>query len=89
MKLWKRTALILLSVFTIGNMTACSDNSHVNDATKGSNTGETLDEDIKNGTDKLEDGAEDLKDDVKDGVKDLEDDVENALDGDDRTENNK
>lgn len=86
MKSWKQAALVLLSVFVIGNMTACSGNTHVNDATKGSDTGETLDEDIKKGADELEDGAEDLKDDVENGAKDLRDDVENALDGDGRTD---
>lgn len=79
MKLWKQTALVLLSAVCIGNMTACSGTEHVNDATKGSETGETLDEEIKN-------GSEDLKDDVEDGAEDLKDDVEDALDGDGKTE---
>ena len=34
MKFWKQAALLLMSVFVIGNMTACSGNTHVNDATK-------------------------------------------------------
>lgn len=89
MKFWKQAALLLMSVFVIGNMTACSGNTHVNDATKGSDTGETLDEDIEKGVDKLEDGAEDLKENVEDGVKDLGDDMENALDGDGRTESDR
>lgn len=89
MKFWKQAALLLMSVFVIGNMTACSGNTHVNDATKGSDTGETLDEDIEKGVDKLEDGAEDLEENVEDGVKDLGDDMENALDGDGRTESDR
>lgn len=61
MKSWKRAALVLLSVFMLGCMTACSGENRVNDATNGSNTGNTLEEDINNGADALEDGAEDLK----------------------------
>nr|WP_317448881.1 hypothetical protein [uncultured Sellimonas sp.] len=85
MKSWKRAALVLLSVFMLGCMTACSGENRVNDATNGSNTGNTLEEDIDNGADALEDGAEDLKNGVEDGAEDIKDGVENALDGDSRT----
>lgn len=82
MKSWKRAALVLLSVFMLGCMTACSGENRVNDATNGSNTGNTLEEDINNGADALEDGAEDLKD----GARDIKDGVEDALDGNSRTD---
>ena len=75
MKSWKRAALVLLSVFMLGCMTACSGENRVNDATNGSNTGNTL-----------EDGAEDLKDGVEDGARDIKDGVEDALDGNSRTD---
>lgn len=89
MKSFKQTAVILLSVLMLGSMTACSKGDHINDATKGSSTGETLDEDIKNGADKLEDGAENIKDDVEDGAEDIKDGVEDALDGNGRTDMNR
>lgn len=86
MKSWKRAALVLLSVFMLGCMTACSGENRVNDATNGSNTGNMLEEDINNGADALEDGAEDLKDGVEDGARDIKDGVEDALDGNSRTD---
>lgn len=86
MKSWKRAALVLLSVFMLGCMTACSGENRVNDATNGSNTGNTLEEDINNGADALEDGAEDLKNGVEDGARDIKDGVEDALDGNSRTD---
>ena len=97
MKSWKRAALVLLSVFMLGSMTACAGENRVNDATNGSDTNDTTDDDRKNGKDTLEDGADDLgedmkdgardlKDDVEDGARDIKDDVENALDGDGRTD---
>ena len=89
MKSWKRAALVLLSVFMLGSMTACAGENRV--------TKDTTDDDRKNGKDTLEDGADDLgedmkdgardlKDDVEDGARDIKDDVENALDGDGRTD---
>ena len=97
MKSWKRAALVLLSVFMLGSMTECAGENRVNDATNGSDTKDTTDDDRKNGKDTLEDGADDLgedmkdgardlKDDVEDGARDIKDDVENALDGDGRTD---
>ena len=38
MKSWKRAALVLLSVFMLGSMTACAGENRVNDATNGSDT---------------------------------------------------
>ena len=89
MKSWKKAVLVFMSMFLIGSMTACAGENRVNDATRGSNTGETLDDDIKDGTDALEDGAKDLKDDVENGAKDIKDGVEDALDGNGRKENDK
>lgn len=77
MKIWKKAVLIMMCIGMMGSMTACAGKNRVNDATAGTNTGESLGEDLK-------DGAEDLKDDVEDGVRDVEDGVEDALDGDDR-----
>ena len=61
MKSWKRAALVLLSVFMLGSMTACAGENRVNDATNGSDTKDTTDDDRKNGKDTLEDGSGDLR----------------------------
>lgn len=88
MKQWKKAVLVVLCVGMLGSMTACAGKNRVNDATGGTNTGDTLDKDLKDGADTLEDGVENLKDDVEDGARDVKDGVEDMLDGDDTDNNN-
>ena len=85
MKSWKRAALVLLSVFMLGCMTACSGENRVNDATNGSNTGNTLEEDIIM---ELTPGrrCRGLENGIEDGARDIKDGVEDALDGNSRTD---
>ncbi len=68
MKSWKKTVMVLLCMGMLGSMTACSGKNDVNDATGGSNTGNSIEEDIENGVDNIEDGAEDMTEDVEDAL---------------------
>ena len=81
----RQFALLLTSVLLAFALTACGGDKDTHQDSGQSQTGSTLEEDVRDEAHKAENDVKDGVEDAKDGVEDAKDDIEDALTGDSRT----